>query len=381
MRILHLVSDAFGGHGGIAKYNRDLIRALCSLPNVEQLVCLPRVASESIGPLPAKLHLATNALGGKVRFVRATVGELVRGSADIVICGHINLLPLAYLASSRCRAPLALFIYGIDAWTRTNYTSRFLVQRTDSIVSISETTRDLFCSWTGIPRERCTLLPNAFDPNDFGPGPASDALLQKYGLKNKFVLMTLGRMAAEERCKGFDEVLNLLPTLAKEIPNVTYLLVGDGADRPRLEQKVRTLGVENHVVFAGKIPEASKLDHYRAADVFVMPSRGEGFGFVFLEAMACGIPVVASRADGSREAVRNGLLGELVDPKSPEDIRRGILAAAARPRRVVPEGLEFFSFENFQLRVGDWLNGLIGDRPRPHREPTQESRLNSLSIP
>ncbi len=358
MRILHLTSDAFGGHGGIAKYNRDLIHALCALPEVDEVVCLARIAPGPVGPVPAKAHLVTDALGGKFRFVHAALSELLSGSADIVLCGHINLLPLAFLAHRRFRAPLGLFIYGIDAWTRTKFSSGIFAGRTDSVVAISETTLNLFRAWTHIPLERCTILPNAFEPIDFAPGPPSEALLDRYGLQNKFVLLTLGRMASEERYKGFDEVLEALPTLAREIPNVAYLLVGDGADRPRLQRKARALGVESRVVFAGKVPEAEKADHYRTSHVFAMPSRGEGFGFVFLEAMACGIPVVASRADGSREAVRDGSLGELVDPRNPEDIRRGILAAARRPRGVVPEGLDYFSFANFQTRVRDWLERL-----------------------
>ena len=357
MRILHLTSDAFGGHGGIAKYNRDLIHALCALPAVDEVVCLPRVAAGPIGPIPAKAHFVTEALGGKFRFARATLNELRAGDADIVLCGHINLLPLAFLAHRRCKAPLGLFIYGIDAWKRTKFSSGIFAGRTNSVIAISHTTLNLFRAWTHTPLNQCTVLPNAFEPNEFGPGPPSEALLDRYGLRGKFVLLTLGRMASEERYKGFDEVLEALPALAREIPNVAYMLVGDGADRARLQLKARALGVENRVVFTGNVPEAEKADHYRTGHVFAMPSRGEGFGFVFLEAMACGIPVVASRADGSREAVRDGLLGELVDPRDPEDVLRGILAAARRPRGLVPDGLDYFSFANFKTRVGDWLSG------------------------
>jgi glycosyltransferase involved in cell wall biosynthesis len=97
------------------------------------------------------------------------------------------------------------------------------------------------------------------------------------------------------------------------------------------------------------VPEEEKEDHYRLADAFVMPGRGEGFGIVYLEALACGIPVVASSADASQEAVRDGKLGRVVDPDNLEDLRRGIQEALTADRGV-PEGLEYFSFRRFRNR-------------------------------
>jgi glycosyltransferase involved in cell wall biosynthesis len=213
--------------------------------------------------------------------------------------------------------------------------------------------------WSQLTQKKYFILPNAVIQRHYGVGGKSQALLQQYGLGGKTILLTLGRLAAEEKYKGFDEVMDLLPTLAKEIPTIAYMIVGDGDDLPRLEAKVRSLGIGDRVVFTGFIPEAEKADHYRLADAFVMPGRGEGFGFVFLEALACGIPVVGSRLDGSREALRPGELGILVDPDRPAEIQAGILAALKRPRGVIPEGLEYFSFENFEKRCHGILRQVI----------------------
>ena len=111
------------------------------------------------------------------------------------------------------------------------------------------------------------------------------------------------------------------------------------------------------MVFAGRVPEAEKADHYRVADVFVMAGRQEGFGFVFLEAMASGIPVVASSLDGSREAVLYGELGELADPDDREALKAAIHRALGRPRQI-PEGLAYFSYEKFRERLRDIIGGL-----------------------
>src|SRR5262249_19742155 len=113
----------------------------------------------------------------------------------------------------------------------------------------------------------------------------------------------------------------------------------------------------SRVVFAGRVPEAEKADHYRLADVFVMPGRQEGFGFVFLEAMASGIPVVASNLDGSREAVLYGQLGELADPDDRQALKAAIRRALRRPRQI-PDGLAFFSYENFRKRLENIVGSL-----------------------
>jgi glycosyltransferase involved in cell wall biosynthesis len=113
--------------------------------------------------------------------------------------------------------------------------------------------------------------------------------------------------------------------------------------------RARELGVASRVVFTGLFADEEKQDLYNLADTYVMPSRGEGFGFVFLEAMACGIPAIASKLDGGREALLDGKLGLLVDPTNPAEIRAAILESLQRPR-AIPEGLEYFSFENFAQR-------------------------------
>jgi glycosyltransferase involved in cell wall biosynthesis len=193
-------------------------------------------------------------------------------------------------------------------------------------------------------------------------------LLQRYGLTGKTVLLTLSRLSPTDNYKGIDEVMELLPALAQQIPGIAYLIVGEGDDRKRLETKARSLGIADRVVFAGFIPENEKADHYRLADAYVMPGWGEGFGIVYLEALACGIPVLGSKLDGSREALRNGELGILVDPHDRDDLWRGLLEVLKRPRGVSPPGLGYFSLENFERRCHA-LIGRILQKPADFDEP------------
>jgi glycosyltransferase involved in cell wall biosynthesis len=191
---------------------------------------------------------------------------------------------------------------------------------------------------------------------NYGPGERDASVIERYGLAGKRVLLTLGRIVSKERGKGFDEVLELLPRLLSRVPEIIYVIAGDGDYRPALEQKARDLGLAERVVFTGKITEQEKPSLFRCADVYVMPSRGEGFGFVFLEAMACGIPVIGSSVDGSRDAVLDGQLGQIVDPDDSDALLAAILKALQQPR-VVPKGLEYFAFDKFCSR----LHAIIDD--------------------
>ena len=121
-------------------------------------------------------------------------------------------------------------------------------------------------------------------------------------------------------------------------------------------QHAAAVGVADRVVFAGWIPDEQKVAHYRLADAFAMPSRGEGFGIVFLEAMACGVPVLASTLDGSREAVLDGQLGLLADPRVPADLQANLEVLLRQPRGKRPEGLSAFAYPAFARKVHTLLD-------------------------
>jgi len=352
MRVLMLLTDAYGGFGGISQYNRDFLEALCALPEVAAVEALPRLAAPPLGSLPDKLTFNLAGLGGVPRFVGAALRHgMIGPKPDIVICGHINLLPLCALIARVRGAQLVLLIYGIDAWQPTG---RALVDRAttrvDTVISISRITLDRYLGWAAPPRRASHLLPNAVQLENYGLGSKPADLVARYGLAGRKVLMTFGRMAGEERAKGFDEMIDLLPRLRQRDPALLYLAAGKGDDMDRLKHKAVTRGVADHVVFTGMVPEERKAEYFRLADVYVMPSHGEGFGTVLLEAMACGVPAIASVRDGGREAVRDGLLGAVVDPESPDEIERAIFAALDRPR-AIPAGLDHFSFDKFCRRL------------------------------
>jgi phosphatidyl-myo-inositol dimannoside synthase len=359
VRFLALVPEAFGGFGGIAVYNRDFLTALAELPLCEKVTVLPRLIRHAPEILPPRIELLEKAANSRVRYVSELVRVLSkRRRYDVVLCGHIYLLPLAVMASFILGTKHVLLIYGVDAWTPTGRRlSNRLVAHTDLVISISCFTKQRFLSWSTVRNNQVQLLPNAIHLEEYGVGEKPEYLVRRYGFEDKKVLMTLGRLLQSEQQKGIDEILEILPALLAEGNNLNYLIVGDGDDKQRLEHKAASLGLSKHVVFAGRVPEAEKADHYRVADVFVMAGRQEGFGFVFLEAMASGIPVVASSLDGSREAVLYGELGELADPDDREALKAAVRRALRRPRQI-PEGLTYFSYEKFRERLRNIIGGL-----------------------
>lgn len=362
-RALALLTDAFGGHGGIAKFNRDFLTACAAYPKYTETVVFPRLISAPTGEIPPKIRWITNCANSKIKYVASVVSRLLHDrDFGIVVCGHINLLPVAWLASRFLRAPLILIVHGIEAWQPTG--RRFvdrLVSKVDFVIAVSNVTKQRFLEWSHLHEATAFVLPNSIDMRRFHPKEKNSTLLRKHGIERKRVLMTLGRVSGRERYKGFDEVLEVLPDLIEEFPGLTYLIVGGGDDLERLRKKAEALGLEDCVTFTGVITEDDKVDYYNLADAFLMPGRGEGFGIVLLEAMACGLPTLASILDGSREALRDGEFGVLVNPRQPEDLKRGIREVLGRPKNV-PPGLEYFSFSHYQVRVHHILNRIACNR-------------------
>lgn len=358
LRIGVLLTDAFGGIGGIAKFNRDLCNALAAMPDVAEVVALPRLVQREPETIPGKVTF--EAARDKFAYALRVLRWLPNGQRlDLVICGHINLLPLAWPLSRVKRCPLLLVVHGVDAWrSHHNPLVPLLLPRVNLIAAVSRYTIDRMRAWTGLPQSRFRLLPNCVDLDRVAPRPRNAALAQRLGLEGRRVLLTVGRLAGRERFKGFDEVMEALTELQRERADFVYVIVGDGDDRARLVDKARALGVADRVVFTGYVSEEEKLDLYNLADVYVMPSRGEGFGIVYLEAMACGVPTVGSSVDGSRDALRDGRLGLLVDPGDRAQILSAIRIALDKPRGR-PDGLEYFSESAYRRRVAALVREVI----------------------
>jgi glycosyltransferase involved in cell wall biosynthesis len=368
MRIAFLFDDAFGGRGGIAQFNRDFIDACCASSRCNELLLFQRIGPQDAPPPPpAKARYATQPrifrYGPDVslRYVLGVLRHItVDRRIDLIVCGHLYLLPVAYALLPVTGARLVTVMHGVEAWTpSSHHLANRLARRAKQFISVSQHTFNRFRDWTGNRDAVGHILWNTVDLERYGKRHDATMLRQRLGLENRRVVFTLGRLSSEERYKGYDEILNILPRLKKEFPDLTYVLGGDGDDRSRLESKADSLGVSNSVMFTGYISEEEKPLYYAMAEVFLLAGRGEGFGIVLLEALASGCRVIASRLDASAEAIGNGRLGAVVDPGNSDELANAISSALHAGRRDAPQDLEaVYGQGRFRHQVHDILTRL-----------------------
>ena len=254
------------------------------------------------------------------------------------------------------RAPYLVPLYGIEVWRPLSQDRQRALANATVRFAISAHTLERarpFCpDLDGVP-----VLPLALEERE--PAGLVDAgLLDRIG--DGFLLI-VGRMAASERYKGHDQILEALPQGAR------LVVVGEGDDRPRLESRAREMCLGNRVVFTGFVSEATLAELYRGCAAFVMPSRGEGFGLVYLEAMRAGKPCVAARGGAAEEIVVDGETGFLLDPDDRRELATILATLLDRPERARRMGeagrarwQRDFRLERFQERLEPMLESLTG---------------------
>jgi phosphatidylinositol alpha-1,6-mannosyltransferase len=330
LRVLALVTDAFGGRGGIAQYNRDFLSSLATCDRIGDVIVLPRAIATPLGTLPSGVRQLPPVQGRLAFSLAALWAGRVHRPIDVVFCGHLFMAPLAAVIARLLHARLWVQVHGTEAWQELSRLYRHSVEAADLVTAVSRYTRRHMLEWIGIDPARVKILPNTVDPR-FHPGPKRGYLLDRHDARGKKILMTVSRLAGSERYKGHDRVIRSLPQVLLHHPEAIYLIVGDGDDRPRLEALASEFAVQDKVRFAGLVASEDLPDYYRLADVLVMPSTGEGFGIVFLEAMACAIDVIGGNQDGSIDPLGDGAVGSAIDPEDSEELVSAISAALRKP--------------------------------------------------
>ncbi len=254
-----------------------------------------------------------------------------------------------------------------DVWPR----QRTDLQAADRVVANSRFTAGLV-EQAGVDPRRIHVVHPGCDAERFRPRDADPALRERLlGARARGpVLLTVGNLV--ER-KGHDVVIQALPQVIRRVPNATYLIVGDGSHRNALDHFARVAGVRDHIVFAGRVDADDLPAVYALSDVFVMPSRVrpadcdvEGFGLVFLEANACGKPVIGGRTGGIPEAIVDGETGFLVDPESPADIAGRLLTVLSDPDRAAEMGrrgrsrvISLFSWAGAAVQIHELVTKMV----------------------
>ncbi|MBE9079491.1 glycosyltransferase family 4 protein [Romeria aff. gracilis LEGE 07310] len=332
MRHVFVFIEVLGAEGGIQSYIQDVLSAYASLPKAEADVFLLRDSQAAPNPLrhcrQLRFHYfkSTRPMLGRVRLTVALMSCLMRYRPEHVFCGHINLAVMVNRLCRWLKLPYTVLTYGKEVWDPLPPAEQAALAAAERFWTISRYSRDLACQANQIDPGQARLLPCVVDGRQFMPGTAPDALVAQYSLKESLVLMTVARLWSGDPYKGVDMTIRALPQILQVFSNVKYLVIGRGDDQPRLAQLAEDLGVAERVIFAGFVPTAALADHYRLADVYVMPSR-EGFGIVYLEAMACGVPVISGDSDGSAEPLQDGRLGWQVSYRDADAIAQACIEA------------------------------------------------------
>lgn len=215
--------------------------------------------------------------------------------------------------------PIVAHHHHLDPSPLNGLIERRVIRAVERVVVGSEFARTQAVAELGVPAEKFSVVPYGVDAR-FAPGPRSAALSGRWGLGDAPVVLFLGGLKAR---KNLFLLLDVWGEVARACPEARLVIVGSGPLRRQLEQRVTALGGAGRIVFTGYVPEREKVDYYRLADVLLFPSALEGFGFTVAEAMACGLPVVASNRGSIPELMVDGEGGFLIDPERPADFVTG----------------------------------------------------------
>jgi len=343
--ILLLTLRIFSATGGIEKVCKVVCKALdeltgeLNMPKLKVLSMYDAAKDVDEKYLPAALFSGYDQQ--KMRFAKDAVKHGTKSS--VVMLSHINLLSIGFLIKLLSpKTKLVLFAHGIEIWGPLPATRKRMLKKCDLILSVSQFTKTKMLEQYGLEEEKVVVFNNCIDP--YLPPPVTtgrdETLSKKYGFAPAdLVLMTLTRLSSKELYKGYDHVLLSLDHLRHQYPGIKYLIVGryDDQEKKRLDAIIGRYALQQHVVFTGYIPDEELARHYSLADIYVMPSKKEGFGIVFIEAMHYGLPVIAGSKDGSADALCNGKLGVLVNPDDQQEINAAIEKVIAKRDQYLPD--------------------------------------------
>lgn len=298
-------------------------------------------------------------------FATQIVGYGLWERPSLIIATHLNFTQAAYWIKRLTGIPYWTVAHGVEAWNIKRPALQTALKHADRIISVSGYTRDRLLAEQNLEPNKVCILPNTFDASRFQIAPKPPYLLKRYGITaENLIILTVARLDSSEQYKGYDKIIQALPQIRRQIPNVHYILVGKGSDRARIEQLIAQLNLQESVTLAGFIPDEELSDHYNLCDIFAMPSKGEGFGIVYLEALACGKPTIGGDRDGAIDALCQGKLGALVNPDSMEEIATTIIQILQgkysnpiiyKPEILRQKVIETFGFERFKQTLAELI--------------------------
>ena len=358
---LFLYLNAFSVTGGIEKFNKAYMKALQDISKDGTLKYESYSAFDEEPDLryvDAESYLGFK--GNRFSFAFKSIKSALK--SNVVILGHINLSSIGLIIKLvKPQVRVILIAHGVEVWEKLPFLKNLFIKKTDLILAVSSFTKNKIVEEQQIEEKKIKILHNTLDPFFKIPEKLEkpEYLLKRYNLtKETKILMTVGRISDKEGHKGYDKVINILPEVLNHHSSLVYILAGkyDENEKLRVMKLVEEKKLNDHFILTGYIKDEELTDYYLLADIFVMPSTQEGFGIVFLEALTCGLPVIAGNKDGSVDALLNGKIGKLVDPFNNHELSDAIISLLNNPKADNRDlVLENFGFDQFKQNLNDLI--------------------------
>ncbi len=344
MKILIYTHEFYPFSGGIANWTLEIVKGLKNLGQDVTVLApkyhkksqdLPELREVRIKRMPFAIRGRLSYLIGITFFITTFFSNRYD---KIIICDNISQV-VGTILSFFIKAEYIVIVNGTEIlmhFSKSNIYQKLKAKLITSffsrakIISISRATRDLLLEKGGYFNNNVEVLYCSIDKRMMFAKSRSEVLAKQMSLKNRKIILTVARLYPR---KGHDMVLQALVEIKKRFPEVLYLIVGEGTNRKYLEDIVVSLNLADNVVFTGEVPDI--IDYLDLCNVFVMASREdegvEGFGIVYLEAMARGKPVIGSRHGGIPEVISDGVTGYLVNPHDVSEIASTIIRVLSDP--------------------------------------------------
>ena len=327
--------------GGVQRAGRHLASVMTEFAASRGMEC--RILSLNDGPELKRLTVAgreivfTGSERAKGRFLTTAIraarrSAKTKNNAKLVVAGHPNLAPV--VAAMRLAAPRLKAIictHGVEVWEPLSRIRRMALRGAHLVLAPSKYTADHVAAIQRVAVEKVRVLPWALDPQFEAVAKHAAKSMAPASFPEGRVLLTVGRWRADERYKGMDTLITALPRLLPRWPELQLAMVGEGDDREWLENLAEENGVDRHVHFLSGLSYEELASCYAHCEIFALPSKGEGFGLVYLEAMACVKPVIGGAHGGAPEVIDDGKTGYLVPHGDAVQLAAAIETLLANP--------------------------------------------------
>jgi glycosyltransferase involved in cell wall biosynthesis len=299
-------------------------------------------------------------------FVSRIILKFFTQKPELIITTHINFSVFAYLAKILFKIQYIVVAHGLEINSRISKFQLIALNNSEKIISVSRWTQNRLLQ-LGININKIVIIGNTASEKIFHPKYSTKNLRYFYKIKsNEKIILTVSRLDKMEKHKGYDLIIKAMEKLTKKFKNIRYLIVGGGDDQKRIKILIKKLKLEKSILLCGFVPDNKLPYYYCLADVFALPSTGEGFGIVFLESMLSGTPVVGGNKDGSIDALNNGHLGLLVKPKNIQSITLGLIKILKKsgpkfwfsPKKLRKACLKIHSRDVFEKKINYQINNI-----------------------